>query len=140
MPKTEVKTTLVELDAANVDDVEWETTRFPTQFVKELSFRDGAAFFLTKTLPDGHTFPHQHDFRQLRLIMEGDYIINGETYKPGSLVEFPDKTVYEVFMPKGGVFLTIQLPGKNGQGPTDPRGLNYGGPPKSSSSDTTSAG
>ena len=121
-------TALAELETCNEEDVEWETTRFPTQFVKTLSFRDGVAFFLPKTLPGGHTFPHQHDFRQLRYIVEGEYIINGRTHGPGSLIEFPDRTVYEVFVPNGGVFVTIQMPGRNGNGPTDPRGLNYGGP------------
>lgn len=132
MSEQVAEASLADLVSCNENDVEWESTRFPTQFVKQLSFRDGVAFFLTKTLPDGYTFPHQHDFRQLRLIMEGEYIINGKSYGPGSLVEFPDKTVYEVHVPNGGVFLTIQMPGKNGRGPEDPRGLNYGGPSKMS--------
>ncbi len=138
MQTTDLKTKveIKELYAKHADQLEWESTRFPENEVKTLSFHDGVAFFITKTAPGGYTFPHLHEFRQFRYILEGEYIVNGKTYGPGTLIEFPDLVPYEVSCPKGATWIVVQVPGKNGKGPTDPRGLNYGEPPPRTEADS----
>ena len=121
---------LHELKAVNVADLEWATTRFADQVNKVLSFRDGVVFAVNKFYEDGYTFPHTHQFRQLRYILEGEFIINGKSYGPGTLVDFPEKVVYEVHVPKGGVWIIVQLPGATtGVPPEDTQGFAYGPEP-----------
>ncbi len=121
---------LKELKAVDSNAMEWEGTRFPECFIKVLSFRDKVNFELDKFEPGGHTFPHQHQFWQLRYVLEGEFIVNGKTHGPGTLIDFPEKTVYEVYSPKGGVWIILQLTGPTtGVPPTDPTGLEYGKAP-----------
>lgn len=118
---------LQELVAKNIHDMEWQETRFVDNWIKVLSFRDNVLFELQKFAPNTGTFPHGHQFRQLRYVLEGEFICNGKTYGPGTLIDFPEKVVYEVHAPKGGVWIVVQLPGATtGEGPTDPTGLAYG--------------
>jgi hypothetical protein len=115
------------LPAVNVDDVEWEGTRFGTTFVKVLSFRDGVNFEICKYEPGARTFPHQHGFRQLRYVLKGEFVINGNTYGPNTLIDFPALTEYEVECPDGGELIILQMPDAGtGESPKDPTGKAYG--------------
>lgn len=120
---------LKELTAVNVNDLTWQDTRFDDNFIKVLSFRDGVVFELQKFEPDSYTFPHKHGFRQLRYILEGEMVVNGTTYGPGTLIDFPEREIYEVHAPKGGIWIVVQMPGSTGEAPLDPTGLMYGKAP-----------
>jgi hypothetical protein len=121
---------LNELKAVHVDDVEWQETRFDDNYIKVLSFRDGVNFELQRFDADSYTFPHKHGFRQLRYILEGEFMVNGKRHGPGTLIDFPENEIYEVEAPSGGIWIVVQLPGAHtGEAPTDPTGLSYGKAP-----------
>ena len=116
-----------ELDAVNLNDLEWQDTRFGTSFVKVLLFRDGVNFEVDRFEPGATTFPHSHGFWQLRYILEGEFIVNGTKYRPGTLIDFPPQVQYEVVSPTGGQWIIVQLPDpKTGYAPKDPTGKAYG--------------
>ena len=124
---------LSELPARNTNEMEWEPTRFADFHVKILAFRDKTNFSLGKMAPGGRNFGHAHGFPQVRYVLEGEFIVNGKAYGPGSFIEFPPLVRYESFSPKGGVWLQIQLPNQaTGDCPTDPYGHTYGETPESS--------
>ena len=125
-----------ELVSQSIHDMDWQDTRFDDNWIKVLSFRDGVVFELQKFAPNSGTFPHGHQFRQLRYILEGDFIVNGKRYGPGTLIDFPEKVAYEVHAPEGGIWIVVQMPGATtGEAPTDPTGLAYGkAPPAKKSS------
>ena len=85
-----------ELVSQSIHDMEWQDTRFDDNWIKVLSFRDGVVFELQKFAPNSGTFPHGHQFRQLRYILEGEFIVNGKRYGPCTLIDFPEKVAYEV--------------------------------------------
>ena len=118
------------LPAVNIEDVKWQETRFEDNYIKVLSFRDGVVFEIQKFEKDSYTFPHKHGFRQLRYILKGDFIVNGTKHGPGTLIDFPEKEIYEVHAPDGAEWIVVQLPGATtGEAPTDPTGLAYGKAP-----------
>lgn len=118
---------LQELVSQSIHDMDWQETRFDDNWIKVLSFRDGVNFELQKFAPDSGTFPHGHQFRQLRYILEGEFIVNGRKYGPGTLIDVPEKVAYEVRAPQGGTWIVVQMPGATtGEAPTDPTGLSYG--------------
>lgn len=130
----QVQRELHELKAIDANAVDWAPTRFKECFIKVLSFRDGVNFELDKFEPGGHTFPHAHGFWQLRYVLEGEFIVNGKTYGPGTLIDFPELTFYEVYSPKGGTWIILQLPSPTtGEVPTDPSGVAYGMQPEQAS-------
>ena len=119
-----------ELKAVNVNDVEWQETRFEDNYIKVLSFRDGVIFELQKFDAKSYTFPHKHGFRQLRYILEGQFVVNGKEHGPGTLIDFPENEIYEVEAPEGAIWIVVQMPGATtGEAPTDPTGLSYGKAP-----------
>lgn len=119
-----------ELKAVNVNDVEWQETRFDDNYIKVLSFRDGVVFELQKFDGDSYTFPHKHGFRQLRYVLEGEFVVNGKKHGPNTLIDFPENEIYEVNAPSGGIWIVVQMPGATtGEAPTDPTGLSYGKAP-----------
>ena len=128
------------LQATSIDTVPWRNSRFKESDIKVLSYRDGVQLNMTRVAPGGYTFPHQHLFRQIRYILEGEFIINGVTYGPGSAIDFPECVPYEVSCPKGGLMLVFQLPGTTtGVGVVgDPGGLEYGMTPSEDSARTQS--
>src|ERR1700732_463823 len=83
------------LSAVNIKNVSWQETRFDDIYIKLFSFRDGVVFEIQKFDPDTGTFPHQHDFRQLRYILEGEFIVNGVSHGPGTLIDFPERQPYQ---------------------------------------------
>ena len=122
---------LEKLESKSIHDMEWGETRFDDNWIKVLSFRDGVVFELQKFAPDTGTFRHEHGFRQLRYILEGRFVVNGEEYGPGAMIDFPEKVAYQVWAPEGGVWIVVQMPGAHtGIAPTDPSGLEYGKAPK----------
>ena len=74
------KITLKPLKSENIEDLNWRGSRFAESDIKVLSYRDGVALNMTRVKPGGYTFPHQHLFRQIRYILEGEFIINGITF------------------------------------------------------------
>jgi hypothetical protein len=122
---------LKELPSKDTNAMEWEATRFPDFHVKVLSFFDKTNMSIGKMAPGGRNFAHAHGFRQVRFVLEGEFIVNGKTYGPGSFIEFPELQYYESYSPNGGVWLQIQLPNpRTGDAPTDPYGHDYGDKPK----------
>jgi hypothetical protein len=119
---------LADLESIDTGSMEWEATRFPKLHIKTLGFRKGEGFTsIGRMLPGGHNFPHAHGFRQVRYVLEGEFVINGKTYGPGSLIEFPPFARYETYSPKGGVWFQVQFwDPVTGAGPTDPHGFSYG--------------
>ena len=118
---------LAALEALDTNTMEWEATRFPDFQVKILSFKDKTNFSIGKMAPGGRNFAHAHGFRQVRFVLEGEFIVNGKAYGPGSFIDFPEFGRYESYSPNGGVWLQIQLPNpRTGDGPTDPYGHQYG--------------
>ena len=121
---------ITELKATNIADVAWQETRFDDNYIKVLSFRDGVIFELQKFEANSYTFPHKHGFRQLRYILEGEFVVNGHKYGPGTLIDFPENEIYEVEAPSGAIWIVVQMPGATtGEAPTDPTGLSYGKAP-----------
>jgi hypothetical protein len=100
------------LTAVNIKDVAWQETRFEDVYIRLLSFRDGVVFEIQRFDGENGTFPHQHDFRQLRYILEGEFQVNGVPYGPGTLIDFPEKQPYEVSVPNGGQWIVVQLPAR----------------------------
>jgi hypothetical protein len=122
-----MSTDIQELHAVNLDDLDWQDTRFGTSFVKVLQFKDGVNFEVDRFEPGASTFRHSHGFWQMRYILEGEFIINGKKHGPGTLIDFPALTEYEVVSPTGGKWIIVQLPDpKTGYAPTDPTGKAYG--------------
>jgi hypothetical protein len=122
---------LSELESLDTNAMEWESTRFPDFHVKILSFRDKTNISIGKMDPGGRNFAHGHGFRQVRYVLEGEFIVNGKAYGAGSYIDFPEFCRYESYSPKGGVWLQIQLPNpKTGEGPSDPYGHKYGAKPE----------
>jgi hypothetical protein len=76
--------------------------------------------------PGVYEIPHQHGFWQLRYILEGEFILNNQKFGPGTLVDFPEKTIYEIQSKTGGSWLSFQLKGPTtGIAPSDPYGFTY---------------
>jgi hypothetical protein len=140
---SETRTTkfdLKPLTATSIHTLPWRNSRFKESDIKVLSYRDGVQLNMTRVAPGGYTFPHQHLFRQIRYIIEGEFIINGVTYGPGSAIDFPECVPYEVLCPNGGLMLVFQLHGTTtGVGVVgDPGGLEYGMTPDEDSVRTKS--
>lgn len=120
---------LADLKSVDAKAMEWEATRFPDFHVKPLGYKEGEAYLsIGRMQPGGRNFPHAHGFHQVRYVLEGEFIINGKTYGPGCLIDYPPFSRYETQSPKGGVWFQVQFWNpKNGEGPTDQHGFSYGG-------------
>jgi len=112
-----------ELPSGDDTVADWRPTRFEKSFSKDLFYRDGASVILNRFDPGGNNFAHQHPYRQIRYILEGHMTVNGRTYGPGSIIDFPANTVYEVTCPEGGVWLVLQLKTEIGVLPPDRSGI-----------------
>jgi hypothetical protein len=120
------KPELVELQSVDASKMEWEGTPSPLAAVKVLMFRDDVLVRLHKFEPGIYEIPHKHGFWQLRYILDGEFILNEQTFGPGTLVDFPENTIYEIKSVTGGSWLSIQLKGPNtGIAPSDPYGFSY---------------
>jgi hypothetical protein len=118
---------LPELPSVKERDVEWAQTRHRGQRTKPLWWKDGLKFSLDQSDPDAYTFPHMHGFPQIRYVTRGIYIVNGKEYGPGTLIEFPAMTAYEVRIPEGGEWIVVQIPHPvTGAAPGSITGEEYG--------------
>jgi hypothetical protein len=119
---------LADLEHVDVGALPWQASRFPDFDVKVLGYREGEAYInLGRMAPGGRNFAHAHPFHQIRYVLEGEFIINGKTYGPGSYVDIPEFSRYETYSPKGGTWLQVQFwNAKTGAGPTDRQGFTYG--------------
>lgn len=126
--KKEAAKKLAVLKSIDASSKEWEATRFPDFHVKPLACRKGEAYVsIGKMDPGGRNFPHAHGFHQFRYVLEGEFIINGKTYGPGSYIDYPEFSRYETYSPKGGVWFQVQFWNpRSGDGPTDFNGFAYG--------------
>jgi hypothetical protein len=105
------------MEAVHVDDREWETLRWIGQWSKML-FHPRADrptepnAGLVRYEPGAHHPRHQHDFAQVWYILEGEFNIGGKTYRPGTMLFYPDPHFEEPLLTDtGGVMLFVQYPG-----------------------------
>lgn len=116
------KPTLIELASSSVDTVQWEKSRLPDSLVKMLSFKDGVAFSLAKVEAGSQQSARRDSYRQIRYVVEGEFVVNGKSYGPGSTIDIPEDTDYTVASPSGGQWFVLEMGGKSpGTEPSDPR-------------------
>jgi quercetin dioxygenase-like cupin family protein len=99
------------------DEREWETIRWPGQTGKML-FHPRAErptepnAGIVRYEPGCHHPLHRHDFAQVWYVLEGEFRIGGVTYKPGTMIFYPDPHFeQELVTDTGGEMLFVQYPG-----------------------------
>lgn len=104
-------------EAVHVNEVEWETIRWPGEWGKmlfhprpERPTEPNAG--LVRYDPGAHHPPHNHDFAQVWYVLEGEFRIGEGTYGPGTMLFHPDPH-YEapLHTETGGLMLFVQYPG-----------------------------
>ena len=101
----------------HIDDMEWETLRFPGQHSKMLFHprpenptEPNAGF--VRYEPGAHHPLHRHDFAQVWYILEGTFSIGGRECGPGTMIFHPDPHYEDEFRTAtGGEILIVQYPG-----------------------------
>ena len=95
------------MEAVHVDDREWETLRWDGQWSKMLFHprpdrptEPNAG--LVRYEPGAHHPRHQHDFAQVWYIVEGEFSIGGKTYRPGTMLFYPDPHFEEPLVTETG--------------------------------------
>jgi hypothetical protein len=104
-------------EARHVDEVEWETIRWPGESGKmlfhprpERPTEPNAG--ILRLAPGAHHPEHYHGFAQVWYILSGDYEIDGKTYGPGNILFHPDPHFEgELHTKTGGEILIVQYPG-----------------------------
>jgi len=112
----------------HIDDMDWETLRFPGQLSKMLfhPHPDGptapnAGF--VRYEPGAHHPRHRHDFAQVWYVLEGTFRIGDRVVAPGTMIHYPDPHFEEALSTEtGGLMLFVQY-----QGPTTGKGPIYDG-------------
>lgn len=112
----------------HIDDMQWETLRFPGQLSKMLfhprsenSTEPNAGF--VRYEPGAHHPLHRHDFAQIWYVLEGTFKIGERTVGPGTMIHYPDPHFEEALSTEtGGLMLFVQY-----QGPTTGKGPIYDG-------------
>ena len=115
-------------ECRHLDDMEWETQRFPG-IVSKMLFHprperptEPNAGVLRYAPGGGHPL-HSHYFAQVWYILSGEFDIGGELYGPGTMVFHPDPHFEaELKTETGGDILFVQY-----QGPTTGKGPIYDG-------------
>ena len=104
-------------EAMHVDEHPWETLRFDGTQSKMLFHPTPARPLapnagLVRYQP-GTGYPlHRHDFAQIWYILEGEFVIGGKTYGPGTMIFHPDPHFEEEMRTEtGGTWLLVQYPG-----------------------------
>ena len=104
-------------EAVHADERPWETLRFDGVQSKMLFHprpdrpTEPNAGFVRYAPGTGYPL-HRHDFAQIWYIMEGEFIVDGKTYGPGTMVFHPDPHFEaEMHTKTGGVWLIVQYPG-----------------------------
>lgn len=101
----------------HIDDMEWETIRWPGETGKMLfhprpEAPDEPNAGLLRLDPGGHHPWHRHDFAQVWYILEGEFRIAGKLYGPGTMLYHADPHYEdELHTETGGVMLIVQYPG-----------------------------
>lgn len=106
----------------HVDEMEWETLRFPGQTSKmlfhprpERPTEPNAGFVRYEA--GAHHPLHRHDFAQVWYVMEGTFRIGERTCGPGTMIFYPDPHFEEALSTDtGGLMLFVQYPGPTTQG------------------------
>lgn len=112
----------------HIDDMQWETLRFPGQLSKMLFHprsenptEPNAGF--VRYEPGAHHPLHRHDFAQIWYVLEGTFKIGERTVGPGTMIHYPDPHFEEALSTEtGGLMLFVQY-----QGPTTGKGPIYDG-------------
>ena len=103
--------------ARHIDDIDWETIRWPGETGKMLfhprpeSPTEPNAGLLK--LESGGWHPlHRHDFAQVWYVLDGTFHIGGKDYGPGTMIWHPDPHYEEeLHTASGGTMLIVQYPG-----------------------------
>jgi len=104
-------------EARHIDDVEWESIRWPGEIGKMMFHprpqrpTEPNAGIL-RLEPGAHHPEHYHGFAQVWYILSGEYEIDGKMYGPGTMLFHPDPHFEAAFYTKtGGDILIVQYPG-----------------------------
>lgn len=116
------------VEIRHIDDMPWETLRFPGQHSKmlfhprpERSTEPNAGF--VRYEPGANHPLHRHDFAQIWYVLEGTFKIGARVVGPGSMLFYPDPHFEEALSTEtGGLMLFVQY-----QGPTTGKGPIYDG-------------
>jgi hypothetical protein len=104
-------------EAVHIDEREWEMLRFDGSQSKmlfhprpERPTEPNAGFV---RFQPGAGYPlHRHDFAQIWYILEGEFVIGGRKYDPGTMIFHPDPHYEEeMHTETGGLWLIVQYPG-----------------------------
>jgi hypothetical protein len=103
--------------ARHVDDMEWETIRWPGETGKMLFHprpenptEPNAG--LLRFAPGAHHPLHRHDFAQVWYVLEGRFRMGGREYGPGTMIWHADPHYEEELeTDTGGLMLIVQYPG-----------------------------
>ena len=112
----------------HIDDMEWETLRFPGQHSKMLFHprpedptQPNAGFVRYEA--GAHHPLHRHDFAQVWYVLEGTFKIGKRTCGPGTMIRYADPHYEDDLSTEtGGLMLFVQY-----QGPTTGKGPIYDG-------------
>ena len=112
----------------HIDDMDWETLRFPGQHSKMLFHpqperpTEPTAGFVRYEAGAHHPL-HRHDFAQVWYVLEGTFRIGERTVGPGTMIHYPDPHFEaDLSTATGGLMLFVQY-----QGPTTGLGPIYDG-------------
>ncbi len=101
----------------HIDEVEWETIRWPGETGKMLfhpSVDQPTApnAGLLRFAPGAHHPWHRHDFAQVWFILEGEFHIAGRVCGPGTMLYHGDSHYEdELSTETGGLMVIVQYPG-----------------------------
>jgi hypothetical protein len=104
-------------EAKHIDDLEWETIRWPGETGKmlfhprpERPTEPNAG--ILRLEPGAHHPLHNHDFAQVWYILSGEFKIDDSVYKAGTMLFHPDPHFEGNFeTATGGDILIVQYPG-----------------------------
>ncbi|MGC7411450.1 cupin domain-containing protein [Pandoraea pneumonica] len=101
----------------HIDDMEWETIRWPGETGKMLvhpTLEDPTLpnAGLLRLEPGAHHPWHRHDFAQIWYILEGEFVIGGHKCGPGTVLQHGDPHCEEELTTEtGGLMFIVQYPG-----------------------------
>jgi len=109
-------------EVKHVDDVEWETIRWPGETGKmlfhprpERPTEPNAG--ILRLEPGAHHPIHNHDFAQVWYVLKGEFRIDGHLRTPGAMLFHPDPHFEGAFSTEtGGEILIVQYPGPTTKG------------------------
>jgi hypothetical protein len=104
-------------EARHIDDIEWETIRWPGETGKmlfhprpERPTEPNAG--ILRLEPGAYHPEHYHGFAQVWYILSGEFVIDGARYNAGTMLFHPDPHFEGEFKTEtGGDILIVQYPG-----------------------------